>query len=413
MLLVAIFRQGHLGVQYLQKMIKDIFYNSIDRMLPSCYFCLQQTAKTLLKVEPSLADNLDDDCFYFPNQYAILSIKQAIIPIYQSCINSKYNFLLIDRILKNVFFITKELKSYLTQYRKPRNIQDVIKINQNSYKMLFFQGLFAQGFLLKHNHTAPIDDFKSQFKLVRLLANNNSNKSYLVQNKRGQILYLKQLLKRGTNYRAHFVKEIEIIKNLQDCGCVLKLIDYNIESMYYVTEYVQGTNLEDFYLVMQFQEKISLIKQIINIMSILHSRNIIHGDIHLGQFILSDTDSLKLIDYETLGVAVEKQIFPYMGATFEYIEPESLSENPFKLLQKEDMNFKAEVYRIGVLVYTLIYKIPPFYEISWKMLCNSKLQDTIVFNVTDNEGNHIPSWLIALMKKCLYKNPKLRFSSAC
>ena len=194
MLLVAIFRQGHLGVQYLQKMIKDIFYNSIDRMLPSCYFCLQQTAKTLLKVEPSLADNLDDDCFYFPNQYAILSIKQAIIPIYQSCINSKYNFLLIDRILKNVFFITKELKSYLTQYRKPRNIQDVIKINQNSYKMLFFQGLFAQGFLLKHNHTdvkkAPIDDFKSQFKLVRLLANNNSNKSYLVQNKRGQILYL-------------------------------------------------------------------------------------------------------------------------------------------------------------------------------------------------------------------------------
>lgn len=86
-------------------------------MLPSCYFCLQQTAKALLKVEPSLADNLDDDCFYFPNQYAILSIKQAIIPIYQSCINSKYNFLLIDRVFKNVFFITKELKNYLIQYR--------------------------------------------------------------------------------------------------------------------------------------------------------------------------------------------------------------------------------------------------------------------------------------------------------
>ena len=47
------------------------------------------------------------------------------------------------------------------------------------------------------------------------------------------------------------------------------------------------------------------------------------------------------------------------------------------------------------------------------MLCNSKLQDTIEFYVTDNEGNHIPSWLIALMKKCLYKNPMLRYSSAC
>lgn len=338
-------------------MIKSIFYDSIDRMLPSCYFCLRQIGKDLLKVEPLFADDLlADDCFYFPSHYAILSIKQAIIPIYQSCINSKYRFLLIDRNLKNIFFITKKLKDYLMLYRKPRDILDVIEINQDNCKMLFFQGLLVQGFLLRYGFSEakhnPIDNLESQFKLVRLLANNNSNRSYLVQNKNGQILYLKQLLQMGTVYKAHFIKEISIIKKLQDCGYVLKLIDYDIESMYYVTEYVQGVNLEDFYLGMQFEEKISLIKRIIEIMSILHSRNIVHGDIHLGQFILSDTDSLKLIDYETLGVVVEKQIFPYMGATFEYIEPESLSKDPFKLLQKEDMNFKAEIYRIGVLIYT-------------------------------------------------------------
>lgn len=399
-------------------MIKDIFYDSIDRMLPSCYFCLHQTAKGLLNTESLLTDELlADDSFYFPNHYAILSIKQAIIPIYQSCINSKYRFLLIDRNLKNIFFITKKLKDYLMLYRKPRDILYVIEINQDNCKMLFFQGLLVQGFLLRHGFSEakhnPIDNLESQFKLVRLLANNNSNRSYLVQNKNGQILYLKQLLQMGTVYKAHFVKEISIIKKLQDCRYVLKLIDYDMESMYYVTEYVQGVNLEDFYLGMQFEEKISLIKRIIDIMSILHSRNIVHGDIHLGQFILSDTGSLKLIDYETLGVVVEKQIFPYMGATFEYIEPESLSKDPFKLLQKEDMNFKAEIYRIGVLIYTLIYKIPPFYEISWKLLCNSKLHDAVVFETTDNEGNHIPTWLVTLMKKCLYKNPKQRFSSAC
>lgn len=399
-------------------MAKDSFYDSIDRMLPSCYFCLQQTGKALLKVERLLADDLlDDDCFYFPNQYAILSIKQAVIPMYQSCINSKYKFLLIDRNLKNIFFITKKLKDYLMLYREPRKVQDIKEINDNCCKMLLFQGSLTQGFLLRYGRSEdekfPFDDLKSQFKLIRLLASNNSNKSYLVQDKSGKILYLKQLLQMGTDYKAHFVKEIGIITKLQDCGCVLKLIDYDIESMYYVTEYVQGINLEEFYRDMQFEEKISLIKRIIDIMSILHSRNIIHGDIHLGQFILSETEDLKLIDYETLGVVSEKQIFPYMGATFEYIEPESLSKNPFKLLQKEDMNLKAEVYRIGVLVYTLIYKIPPFYEISWKMLCASKLHDSVVFRATDNEGNLVPSWLISLMKKCLYKNPKQRFASAC
>lgn len=102
-----------------------------------------------------------------------------------------------------------------------------------------------------------------------------------------------------------------------------------------------------------------------------------------------------------------------MGATFEYIEPESLSTNPFVLIQKEDINFKAEVYRLGVLIYTIIYETPPFYEITWKMLCEAILHENPTFVKTDNKGHRIPDWIIELIKKCLHKDPNQRYASVC
>jgi len=401
--------------------MNNIFYNYIDRLLPSCFFCLEEKVKTLLaQGDVSSSHSIDAEQCLFPDNYVVIPIENAVLPFYLTCIDRKYTFLLIDRHLKDVYCITKKLKVFLMRFRKPMDRQEISEHIQTYHDRVFLRESIAQGFLLPQRESCELPPSvisynfpKSLYTVVEVLAQSTYSISYHVRSRTGQDLFLKQLRLIDPDQRKHFQKEISIIKRLQDSQNILKLICFDIESMYYVTEYIQGRNLEVCYHAMNFSEKIDIIKRIIAVIANLHSRNIVHGDLHLAQFIISDTGILKLIDYEMLGDITSKHVFPYMGATFEYIEPESLSTNPFVLIQKEDINFKAEVYRLGVLIYTIIYETPPFYEITWKMLCESILHESPTFVKTDNKGHRIPDWIIELIKKCLHKDPNQRYASVC
>lgn len=102
-----------------------------------------------------------------------------------------------------------------------------------------------------------------------------------------------------------------------------------------------------------------------------------------------------------------------MAATFEYIEPESVRKNPFRFIEINEYSFRAEIYRLGVLIYMLIYEVLPFCEMTWKSLCNSILTEEVICCNKDKNGNIIPKKLLYIMRVCLNKNKDKRFSSAC
>ncbi len=402
------------------------FYNSIDRVLPRSFFCLEEIILTTLNEEYySTVNKIKIHCYYLPDKYVIVPIKDAIKKIFISCIDNKYKYLLIDRMSKYVFCITPNIKEFLAQYRQPKYIVEVASINHTEMELLFFKELLNLGFLqfsdsLSENEneidsdiTSMISFLTRRFFNVKLLRQRGANLCFLVEDADGQKMFLKQFRYSERENKKSFERKISIIKKFQDSDYFLKLLHYDIDYMFYVVNYFNGNDLEEVCYAMSLESKIDVINKIVNSVAFLHSRNIVHGDLHLGQFLLSDDGKLKIIDYDMVADITGGHFFPFMGATCEYIEPESLSRNPFVLLEKEDLNYRAEIYRLGVLIFNLIYESPPFHELTWEMLYESKQNCEIRFDNIDNRGVLIPNELITIMKKCLFKCPEKRFSSAC
>lgn len=405
-------------------MDNQVFYHCIDRIMPRSYFCLDDSMWVVLNEDYCPTDkNIKNHYYFFPDKYNIVPIKDAVKHIFLSCIDSKYKFIIIDRMSKYIYCITQDLSEYLFQYRQPRHVSEIASINHTGKYMFFFKELLILGFLQFSDSlskdkvyidiNAKISSLQKQFIEIMLLRQRGTNLCFIVKDILGQRMFLKIFLHSGIDEKSSFAKKMSIIEKLQDSDYFLKLLHYDIESMFYVIQYFEGKNLEEICFTMSINTKIEIINQIVRSVAFLHSRNIVHGDLHLGQFLLSNDGKLKMIDYDMVADITDNNLFPYMGATCEYIEPESLSRNPFILLHKHDLNFKAEIYRLGVLIYTIVYGNPPFHELTWGMLYKSKLKREIRFETIDNNGNLIPSVLVSIMKRCLLKCPKKRFSSAC
>lgn len=403
-----------------------IFYHSIDRILPRCFFCLEnKTWEFLMREYHPNEQNTGKNSYYLPQKYVILPIKEAIKHIFLSCIAGKYKYLLIDTISKYVFCITSSLNEFLIKYYQPKHCSEIVSVNNTRKYQQWFKESIKLGFIqfsnspfnniLEADFNAKTLFFRKQFAEVELLKHRGSSLCFSVKDTLGRKMFVKQLLNNGKNSKDCFAKKMLIIKKFHDFDCFTKLLYYNIDSMFYITQYVEGNNLEEVYLKMPINTKIDIIFQIIKSVALLHSKNIVHGDLHLGQFLLLDNGNIKMIDYDMVADITDKDTHttPYMGATCEYIEPESICRNPFIMLNKPDLNFKAEIYRLGVLIFTIIYGTPPFLELTWEMLYNAKKSNEIQFDSIDNNGNLIPNEIITIMNKCLFRSPEKRFSSAC
>jgi serine/threonine protein kinase len=84
----------------------------------------------------------------------------------------------------------------------------------------------------------------------------------------------------------------------------------------------------------------------------LHQHKIIHGDIKLGNLLLTENMDLKLADFGLAAkLAYEGERKRTVCGTPNYIAPEVLEGNH---------SYEADVWSLGVLIYTLLVGYPPF-----------------------------------------------------
>ena len=149
-------------------------------------------------------------------------------------------------------------------------------------------------------------------------------------------------------------------------------------------------------------------------MSFVHKKEIIYEDIHANQLIIKSYFSLKLIDF---GLSYyyksnnNEQIIR-RGGIHKYLEPENITSNVFVNVIEYTSSLSSEVYRIGILIYFIIYESYPFESFSWNRL--SKLIKTENLNLKSctPKGEVIPIGVLNVIKKCLLKSPDMRFFSA-
>lgn len=108
----------------------------------------------------------------------------------------------------------------------------------------------------------------------------------------------------------------------------------------------------------------SYISQLIEGIKYIHSKNIVHRDLKLGNLFLDDKMQLKIGDFGlSERIQYEGQMLTSLSGTPNYIAPEIL-------LKKEGHSYEVDIWAIGVIAYTLIVGAPPFQAKTSKATCS-------------------------------------------
>lgn len=184
--------------------------------------------------------------------------------------------------------------------------------------------------------------------------------------------------------------EIQIMATLnkQPHENILSLIDFfEDDEYYYIETPVHGeTGCIDLFDLIELKTNMTeleaklIFKQIIAGMQHLHSLGIVHRDIKDENIIVDSKGFVKLIDFGSAAYAKSGPFDVFVG-TIDYAAPEVLSGDPYE-------GKPQDIWAVGILLYTIIFKENPFYNIDEILEGELKFGDTtdITSDCTDLIG---------------------------
>eukprot|EP00917_Polyrhabdina_sp_WS-2016_P012151 GHVP01026747.1.p1 GENE.GHVP01026747.1~~GHVP01026747.1.p1 ORF type:complete len:298 (-),score=32.03 GHVP01026747.1:141-1034(-) len=223
---------------------------------------------------------------------------------------------------------------------------------------------------------------RTEFELVKLLANNPNGKVTLEKNKDSSLWVI---IKEITNCRQlskklaeHVRNERKILELLRDKN--IKNVPYLLtccregDTLYMIMKYVPGKTLKE--LGMPFSDNLALniMEQIFRILCNLHSFSIVYRDLKASNVIYDETKGhVTLIDFslakilpETLPCDVEPSRNCYdlykksrtnsFCGTLHAMAPEQIDEK----CSRGGYSFPVDYWASGILWYEILVGVPPF-----------------------------------------------------
>lgn len=175
----------------------------------------------------------------------------------------------------------------------------------------------------------------------------------------GKAVAVKEL--RTGLFKNEFVKQKFIEEANQylylDHPNIVKLIDFIItnESYYLVMEYVEGKNLYEYMTTvtgpLPVQNVALLLNEVLSALSYVHKNDLIHLDIKPSNIMLSNEDSVKLIDFGISQGSKLDTMEKAMGSPA-YMSPEQING--------KNINFQTDIYAVGIAMFELLTGKLPF-----------------------------------------------------
>jgi len=185
-----------------------------------------------------------------------------------------------------------------------------------------------------------------------------------------------------------FKNEFKLVINLEHRN-IIEVYDFDIYKKidtYFITmEYIEGENLNRSFYDMSNKNKYDILMQISRGLNYIHSRHIVHFDIKPDNIILvrnekKDSYQVKIMDF---GLASLLEEFTgKVRGTLSYIAPE--------VMLKKEVDYRADLYSLGMVIYHLFSNKLPFEEYtSIKAIVRAKLDEAFIsedeFKYLDNE----------------------------
>ncbi|XP_037120617.1 death-associated protein kinase 2 isoform X1 [Syngnathus acus] len=155
-------------------------------------------------------------------------------------------------------------------------------------------------------------------------------------------------------------QEVEVLRSLQHPNIItLKDVFDSRSEVVLILEIVSGGELFDFIAEKEMvteDEAIEFMKQILDGLAFMHSKNIGHFDLKPENIMLSDKESphpdIKLIDFGLAHHFVPGEEYKSTSGTPQYIAPEVINSEP--------LGTAADMWSIGVITYILLSGMSPF-----------------------------------------------------
>ena len=205
--------------------------------------------------------------------------------------------------------------------------------------------------------------------------------------------------------QARFEREGEILKQLNHPN-IVKLfgVGRSHGTRYYAMEYIQGEPMDEIIQRrgrLPWQEAASIGQQLCAALQHAHEQGIIHRDLKPSNLMMLSGGTVKLTDF---GIAKDLDVTQLTAAnctvgTAAYMSPEQCRGD-------KDMNFKSDLYSLGVVFYEFVTGRKPFQaEVPMDMFLQH-IKGT--FERPSRLVLDIPVWFDTLICQLLEKKPEQR-----
>ena len=351
--------------------------------------------------------------------------------------NTDFDAGLRNKLTGTVLLLNAELAALLTLFREPASVaaaaalfahqldapvMDVQAVIQHSVNTFVQQGILVDTEQLQQLSAHSFPTLKPRtpigdYTVLKELSATPPVGIYLVRNQAGKRFVLKKLFSHPKasrdvilSQKKEFAYEFRILEKLQDCPLVSRLVAYVPRDGIGVIDYFAGVSLRRFvntnHDALLTEDRIGLFTQLLDGVASLHSRNVLHGDLHSSNVLVNKKKRILLIDFDLAFFWRDrnKRGIRYGGIT-EFIPPERLTDDVFHQ-SVGPPDFRAEVYQIGVLGYFIFHGKLPFDGHTWREQIEAIRHVSPVWEAT------APDPVRRLIETALHKLPAQRFASA-
>ena len=384
-------------------------------------------------------------------QKYILSSKCNVITSFENQYNSVSTCMEIDALKKgelfilekeyNYYLINPTIKLFLDFFKKENTLSKAVsyfskeaKCNKKLIKPTLKDFLAT---MLKRRVIIPFEEntqkttvlhkarFKAKdqilsYKIEKKIFENQKIEIYKANCNQRKIkvaikILKKELAKKESRLKS-FKQEFILLEELGKHRNICQLLEFvhNEEAVFGVLEFIDGLHLRSFIKKRKpnLSFRMDLIDQFFAGMAFIHRRELLHGDLHMSNVMISHHGKLKIIDFNMSNRKnIEADEIVRQGGVYQYIAAEKLDARAFKIVNAP-ADFTSEVYQMGVICYYILYEEMPFRGFTWKELANNILYQTPKLEAHTKNGELIYDKLIPFLRRMLSKDPKKRYKSA-